>query len=67
MRRDRTIIGTAAQCRERIAELADACGLTGWMLHINYGGVPAGRVLEEMRIFSEEVAPAFAEPEGAAV
>jgi alkanesulfonate monooxygenase SsuD/methylene tetrahydromethanopterin reductase-like flavin-dependent oxidoreductase (luciferase family) len=60
MRAKRTIIGTAAQCRERIAELAEACGLTGWMFHLNYGKVPAERVLDEMEIFAHEVMPAFA-------
>jgi alkanesulfonate monooxygenase SsuD/methylene tetrahydromethanopterin reductase-like flavin-dependent oxidoreductase (luciferase family) len=60
MRAKRTIIGTPAQCRERIAELAEACGLTGWMFHLNYGKVPAERVLDEMEIFAHEVMPAFA-------
>jgi hypothetical protein len=30
------------------------------MFHLNYGKVPAERVLDEMEIFAHEVMPAFA-------
>lgn len=59
MRAKRTIIGTPRQCIERMGELADACGLTGWMFHLNYGRVPHERVIEEMNLMAREVAPAF--------
>jgi alkanesulfonate monooxygenase SsuD/methylene tetrahydromethanopterin reductase-like flavin-dependent oxidoreductase (luciferase family) len=56
---NRAITGTPARCRERIAELAEACGLSGWIFHINYGGVPHTRVLDQMELFAAEVLPAF--------
>lgn len=59
MRAERTIIGTPQQCIERIGELADACGLTGWMFHLNYGQVPATRVIDELHLFARDVMPAF--------
>lgn len=59
MRDERTIIGTPRQCVERLGELADACGLTGWMFHLNYGGIPAGRVIDELHAFARDVMPAF--------
>ena len=57
MRKHRTIIGTPEQCIERMASLAEACGLTGWMLEISYGGVPFERVTDEMRLFAAEEIP----------
>lgn len=57
MRRHRTVIGTPDQCIERMSELAEACGLTGWMFEISYGGVPYERVTEQMRLFAAEVMP----------
>jgi len=59
LRERRAVVGTPQQCVDRIGELADACGLTGWMFHINYGGVPHERVVEQMHVFAAEVAPAF--------
>ena len=57
MRRHRTVIGTPDQCIERMSELAEACGLTGWMFEISYGGVPYERVTEQMQLFAAEVMP----------
>lgn len=54
---NRAITGTPARCRERIEALADACGLTGWIFHINYGGIPHERVLHQMRLFAATVLP----------
>lgn len=69
MRRSRTVIGTTQECVDRIGELAEACGLNGWMFHINYGGVPGERVVEQMHLLRDEVVPVFnpgkAEPVGA--
>src|SRR5206468_4333285 len=59
-RENRAVVGTPQQCIDRIGHLAEACGLTGWMFHINYGGVPHERVLEQMHLFAAEVAPALA-------
>lgn len=59
MRKNRTIIGTPRQCIERMGELAAACGINGWMFHLNYGGVPAARVLEQMRLVAADIIPAL--------
>ena len=57
MRRQRTVIGTPQQCIERMSELAEACGLSGWMFEISYGGMPYEVVTEQMQLFAEEVIP----------
>ncbi len=59
LRDNRAIVGTPQQCIDRIGELSAACGLTGWMFHINYGGVPHERVIDLMHMFAEEVMPKF--------
>jgi len=56
------VIGTAAQCIDRIGELSKACGIDGWMFHINYGGVPEERVMEELQLLKADVMPAFVKP-----
>lgn len=65
MRQTRAIFGGVEQCVAKMAELRDACRLTGWMFHINYGGVPHERVVEQMHTLREEVVPRF-RPVGAA-
>jgi alkanesulfonate monooxygenase SsuD/methylene tetrahydromethanopterin reductase-like flavin-dependent oxidoreductase (luciferase family) len=63
MRRSRTIIGTPEQCVERMAALSEACGgLSGWMFHLNYGGIPQERVVEALHLLKDEVLPAFRPP-----
>jgi alkanesulfonate monooxygenase SsuD/methylene tetrahydromethanopterin reductase-like flavin-dependent oxidoreductase (luciferase family) len=64
MRATRTIMGTPAQCVARMGDLARACGITGWMLHINYGGVPHERVVEQMHLLRESVVPSLVEGHG---
>ncbi|TWU26038.1 LLM class flavin-dependent oxidoreductase [Bythopirellula polymerisocia] len=59
LRDNRAVTGTPQQCIDRIEELSAACGLTGWMFHINYGGVPHERVIDQMHMFAEEVMPKF--------
>ncbi len=59
LRDHRAVVGTPQQCIDRIGELSAACGLTGWMFHINYGGVPHERVIDQMHLFAEEVMPSF--------
>jgi alkanesulfonate monooxygenase SsuD/methylene tetrahydromethanopterin reductase-like flavin-dependent oxidoreductase (luciferase family) len=59
MRRTRSIFGTVDQCVKKMAELREACGLTGWMFHINYGGVPHERVVEQMHTLRKEIMPRF--------
>ena len=57
MRRQRTVIGTPQQCIERMSELAEACGLTGWSFEISYGGMPPEMTRDQMQLFAEEVIP----------
>ncbi len=59
LRDHRAVVGTPQQCIDRIGELTEACGLSGWMFHINYGGVPHERVIDQMHLFAEHVFPAF--------
>ena len=61
LRDNRAVVGTPQQCIDRIGELSEACGLSGWMFHINYGGVPHERVIDQMHMFAEEVMPKFKE------
>jgi alkanesulfonate monooxygenase SsuD/methylene tetrahydromethanopterin reductase-like flavin-dependent oxidoreductase (luciferase family)/SAM-dependent methyltransferase len=60
VREHRAVVGTPQQCIDRIGELAEACGISGWMFHINYGGMPHERVRDQMHLFAERVIPAFA-------
>ena len=60
MRRSRSVIGAPSHCAARMAELAEACGLDGWMFHLNYGGVPEARVVEQLTILRDEVLPLLA-------
>ncbi|MEO6043458.1 MAG: LLM class flavin-dependent oxidoreductase [Tepidiformaceae bacterium] len=60
MREERTVMGTPDRCVNRIGALSEACGLTGWMFHINYGGVPEERVIEQLQLLKGSVIPAFA-------
>lgn len=59
MRRSRSVMGNPGECVERMGELADKCGLTGWLFHLNYGGVPHERVVEQLHLLRDEVMPAF--------
>lgn len=59
LRDNRAIVGTPQQCIDRLGALAAATGVTGWMFHINYGGVPHERVIDQMHLFAEEVMPHF--------
>ncbi|MEX2081339.1 MAG: LLM class flavin-dependent oxidoreductase [Dehalococcoidia bacterium] len=59
MRRSRTVIGNTQECIDKIGELAEACGLSGWMFHINYGGQPHERVVEQMHLLRSDIVPVF--------
>jgi len=61
---NRAITGTPARCREQIEMLTDACGLTGWIFHVNYGGVPHERILHQIELFAATVLPALATAPG---
>jgi alkanesulfonate monooxygenase SsuD/methylene tetrahydromethanopterin reductase-like flavin-dependent oxidoreductase (luciferase family) len=62
MRRSRTIIGNSQECIDKMADLAESVGVTGWMFHINYGMQPHERVKEQMHQLHEEIVPAFNQP-----
>ncbi len=55
-----TIIGDAAFCRDRIAELAERIGLDYLMAWQNFGDLPHEATRASQRRFIEKVAPAFA-------
>ena len=59
LRDHRAVIGNTNYCADRIGELAQSCGLTGWMFHINYGGIPHELVIDQMHCFAEEIVPLF--------
>ena len=65
MRRSRSVMGTPAECVARMAELAEACGLDGWMFHLNYGAVREERVVAQLHALKADVLPALARPAAA--
>jgi alkanesulfonate monooxygenase SsuD/methylene tetrahydromethanopterin reductase-like flavin-dependent oxidoreductase (luciferase family) len=54
------VVGDAAFCRERIAELRTRCRLNYLIAWQNFGCLPAAAALASQRRFIEQVAPAFA-------
>ena len=59
MKATRAVIGTAAECKENIARIADWYGVTYLAFEVNFGSLPHERVLASMRRFADEVMPAF--------
>ncbi len=55
---DALLIGSPATVRQRIAELDDA-GVGELVCWMNFGGLPPDQVRRSMRLFAEEVMPAF--------
>ena len=56
--RDRLAYGTPDVVTERLIELRDTLGLSGFIMESNVGGgIPSERVLKSVNLFSEEVAP----------
>ena len=56
---DALLIGSPATVRRRVAELADA-GVGELVCWMNFGGLPSDQVRRSMRLFADEVMPAFA-------
>jgi alkanesulfonate monooxygenase SsuD/methylene tetrahydromethanopterin reductase-like flavin-dependent oxidoreductase (luciferase family) len=54
---DRAFFGDPEMCREMLAKIRDL-GLDQLALQFHFGGLPQDRVLESMRLFMAEVAPA---------
>lgn len=58
--RDKAIVGTPAQVRDRLMALREELGLDGILAELNCGGeVPRDQVLSALRLLCEEVMPAF--------
>lgn len=55
---DSLLIGSPATVRAQVAQLAEA-GVGELACWMNFGGLPADRVERSMRLFAEEVIPAF--------
>jgi alkanesulfonate monooxygenase SsuD/methylene tetrahydromethanopterin reductase-like flavin-dependent oxidoreductase (luciferase family) len=63
---DALLIGSPATVRDRVGQL-HAAGVGELACWMNFGGVPFDRVHRSMRLFIDEVAPAFKTlPAGAA-
>lgn len=54
------VIGTPATCIERLRTLQEVMGIDHFAANVWFGDMPQEKVLASMRLFSEEVAPAFA-------
>lgn len=59
MKASRAVIGTASECRDRIAMLAGRFGLTRMMFEVNFGALPHGAVMDSLQRFAAEVVPAM--------
>ena len=57
---NRLAYGTPEAVARRLADLRDDLGLTGFVIEPNVGGgIPRDKVVESVRLFAEEVAPAL--------
>ena len=57
---DRVAYGSPQMVADRLIEIRDELGLTGFIMEPNLGGnVPAERVQNSIRLYAEEVAPAL--------
>ena len=59
------LIGSPATVRQQVAELAEA-GVGELVCWMNFGGLPPDKVRRSMRLFAEEVMPAFRRTSSAA-
>jgi len=58
--RTRLAYGTPDAVARRLAELRDELGLSGFLLEANVGGaIPPDRVMNSLRLFAQQVAPAL--------
>jgi alkanesulfonate monooxygenase SsuD/methylene tetrahydromethanopterin reductase-like flavin-dependent oxidoreductase (luciferase family) len=57
---DRVAYGSPQEVADRLTEIRDQLGLTGFIMEPNLGGnVPADKVQKSIRLYAEEVAPAL--------
>ncbi len=54
------VIGTPKTCVERLKTLRDVMGIDHFAANVWFGDMPQDKVLKSMRLFAEEVMPAFA-------
>ncbi|MFP6579581.1 MAG: LLM class flavin-dependent oxidoreductase [Myxococcota bacterium] len=54
-----TVVGDAAYCRDKLAELQETCGLDSLIAWQNFGGLAQEATRASQRRFIEDVAPAF--------
>ena len=58
--RDSLVYGTPEVVAERLGEIRDELGLSGVIMESNVGGrIPQEQVLNSVRLFAQEVAPAL--------
>ncbi len=53
------VMGSPKRCIEKLQELQDAMGITHFNTSCWFGDVPREKVLNSMRLFAEEIMPAF--------
>jgi len=58
--KNRAIFGDPEMCRQHIRRIQSELGLTRIACVFHFGGLSQDRVLASLRLFAEEVAPAFA-------
>ena len=63
------LVGTPARVREQVEQIVATSGCNYLMLQLHFGGMAHAQALRTLRLFADEVMPAFAEPtaQGAAV
>lgn len=57
MKASRAVIGTSAECIDRIAMIAERYGVTYLSFEVNYGSLPTAKVVESLERFAAEVVP----------
>jgi alkanesulfonate monooxygenase SsuD/methylene tetrahydromethanopterin reductase-like flavin-dependent oxidoreductase (luciferase family) len=61
IRRRTALIGSPARVREEVAEFFETSGCNYLVCHVHFGGMTHEQALRSLRLFAEEVMPAFAE------
>ena len=57
MKATRAVIGTPAECLDRIAMISERYGVTYLAFEVNYGSLPHAKVVESMERFAADVMP----------
>ena len=57
---ERVVFGTPAEIVDTFQGYQEELGVTGVVMEVNYGGqIPADRVVNSLRLMSDQVMPAF--------